>query len=143
MSQQAPGRRDFVTVKQHNNKRQHIQKIHLLGSLNETYAIFMKENSSVQIGFSRFCSLHPVNVMLSVDMPRDVCLCQYHEKIKMICECLKKEISSFPQYSGNFVDNFVCNSESELCMLGKCNKCPNWLEGMKEEADLDESTLWY
>ena len=103
----------------------------------------MKENPSVQIGFSRFCSLRPVNVMLSVDMPRDVCLCQYHENIKMICECLKKEISSFPQYSGNFVDNFVCNSESELCMLGKCNKCPNWLEGMKEEADLDESTLWY
>ena len=77
VSRQAPGRRDFVTVKQDNDKCQHIQKRHLLWSLNETYAIFVKENPSVQIGFSKFCSLRPVNVMLSADMPRDVCLCQF------------------------------------------------------------------
>ena len=124
VSRQAPGRRDFVTLKQ-GNKRQHIQKRHMLWSLNETYALFVKENPGVQIGFSKFCSLRPVNVMLSADMPRDVCLCQYHENIKLICECLKKEIPSFPQYTGHFVDNFVCNSESELCMLGKGDKCPN------------------
>ena len=70
VSRQTPGRRDFVTVKQDNNKRQHIQKRHLLWSLNETYAIFVKENPSVPIGFSKFCSLRPVNVMLSAEKRR-------------------------------------------------------------------------
>jgi hypothetical protein len=28
-------------------------------------------------------------------------------------------------------------------MLGKCNKCPNWIEAVKEEANLTEPTLWY
>jgi len=123
ISQQEPGRKDFVTVKV-NNTQQQIQKRHLFWSLRESYGIFMKENPTVQIGFSKFCSLRPVNVFLSVDMPRDVCLCQYHENIKMLCECLHKEIANLPLYSGSFANNFVCNPESELCMLGKCGKCP-------------------
>lgn len=43
--------------------------------------------------------------------------------VKMLCESLHKEIDDFPLYSGSFAENFVCNSESELCMLGKCKKC--------------------
>lgn len=119
ISRQEPGRKDFVTVKVNNTKQQ-IQKRHLFWSLRESYGIFMKENPTVQIGFSKFCSLRPVNIFLSVDMPRDVCLRQYHENIKMLCECLHKEIANLPLYSGSF----VCNPESELCMLGKCGKCP-------------------
>jgi hypothetical protein len=95
VSRQAPGRRDFVIVR-HDGEKKHIQKRHLLWSLRETFAIFQKENPSVQVGLSKFCSLRPINVMLSAEMPRDVCLCQYHENIKMICECLHKEIASFP-----------------------------------------------
>ena len=45
----------------------------LLWSLRECYSIFTKENPTTEIGFSKFCSLRPVNVLLSADMPRDVC----------------------------------------------------------------------
>lgn len=64
----------------------------------------------------------------------------------MLCEGLHKEITDFPLYSGTFVNNFVCSSESELCMLGrcgKCGKCPSWLQKIKDEADLDERATWY
>ena len=71
-SRQAPGRKDFVTVWEKNTKH-HIQKSHLLRSLRECYSIFMKENPTTEIGFNKFCSLRPVNVLLSADMPRDVC----------------------------------------------------------------------
>ena len=65
ISRQAPGRK--------NNTKHHIQKRHLLWSLRECYSVFMKENPTTEIGFSKFCSLRPVNVLLSADMPRDVC----------------------------------------------------------------------
>ena len=28
-------------------------------------------------------------------------------------------------------------------MLGKCNKCPNWLDPIIEETALEEPALWY
>ena len=62
-----------------------------------------------------------MNVLLSADMARVVCLCKYHENIKMLCESLHRETDDFPMYSGSFAENFVCNPESELCILGKIN----------------------
>ena len=146
ISRQAPGRKDFVTVRE-NNTKHHIQKRHLLWSLRECYSILMKENPTTEIGFSKFCSLRPVNVLLSADMPRGVCLCKYHENIKMLCESLHKEIDDFPMYSGTFAENFVCRPESELCMLGKCKKCakcPSFLQKIRSSAgNLDEHATWY
>ena len=110
ISRQAPGRNDFVTVRE-NNTKHHIQKRHLFWSLRECYSIFMKEIPTTETGFSKFCSLRPVNVLLSADMPRDVCLCKYYENIKMLCESLHKEIDDFPLYSGSFAENFFCNPE--------------------------------
>ena len=146
VSRQAPGRKDFVTVKT-NNKKDYIQKRHMLYSLKESYAIFIKDNPSLKIGFSKFCSLRPVHVMLSSDMPRNVCLCSYHENVRLICECLSKEVPDFPQYSGDFADHFVCDPSSESCMLGKCKKClslgKQWIDDEMKKADIDEPTVWY
>ena len=141
VSRQAPGKRDFVTVRV-NGKKQQIQKRHLLWSLQETYALFKKEHSSVKIGFSKFCSLRPQNVLLSGQYPHQACLCSYHENIRLLCDCLYKSIPDFPAYSGQFVDCFVCSSDSKLCMLGQCDKCPQWLETVSEE-DLSLMVTWY
>lgn len=55
------------------------------------------------------------------------------------------ETPEFPIYSVDFTDHFVCCFESDICMLGKCNKCPKWLEDIKKEIDLGEhtDTVWY
>ena len=143
VSRQAPGKKDFVTVRQ-DNKKEHLQKRHLLCSLQETFAIFVKDNPTVKISLSKFASLQPMNVKLSFDMPRDVCLCKYHENVKLLAECLSKAISSFPNYSKEFVDNFVCDSSREVCMLSECDVCPrDWLENVKNNSDIDEPTMWY
>ena len=73
-----------------NGKKEHLQKRHLLFSLREAHALFLKENPEVKIGLSKFSSLRPLNVLLSSEIPRNVCLCQYHENIKLICDCLKR-----------------------------------------------------
>ena len=120
ISCQAPGRRDFVIVRE-NGKKSKLQKRHLMWSLKETFGLYQRENSYVKISFSKFCSLRPKNVLLQSAMPRQVCLCQYHDNVKMLCECLSKEISSFPGYSGSFVDLFVCDSTKEESMMSKCD----------------------
>lgn len=142
VSRQSPGKRDFV-INCHDGKKEYIQKRHLTWSLKETHALFLKENPTIKIGLSKFSQLRPINVLLSSDMPRSVCLCQHHENIKLICDCLSKEISNFPNYTGDFVDNFVCSPESEECMLGRCNKCPDWLDTTLEGQALEDPTLWY
>ena len=102
--------------------------------------MFVNDNPTIKIGFSKFCFLRPTNVMLSSKMPRDVRLCSYHENIKLLCRCLSKEIPQFPAYSGSFVEYFVCISESESCVLGKCNKCPKWLRQVRDTVDIDTSS---
>lgn len=49
--------------------------------------MFQKEKSHVKMGFSKFYSLRPKKVLLQAAMPQ-VCLCQYHDNAKMLCECL-------------------------------------------------------
>ena len=72
-------------------------------------------------------------------MPKEVCLCTYyHNNVKNLCDCLCKEMSSFPPYSGLFIDPLVCNSTTKECMLSKCANCPNWLVDVEKYAPLDD-----
>ena len=50
--------------------------------------MFQKEKPHVKKGFSKFYSLRPKNVLLQAAMPQQVCLCQYHDNVKMLCESL-------------------------------------------------------
>ena len=111
-------------------------------SLKETFALFCQEHPDVKVGLSSFCSLRPSNVLLSSAIPQNVCLCQYHDNIKLLYEAIHKAVPEFPPYSGDFVNNLVCNSENELCMTGKCSKCPDWIEDFKGVAPLDEPNEW-
>ncbi|XP_048590135.1 uncharacterized protein LOC125573598 [Nematostella vectensis] len=108
--------------------------------LREVPALFLQANPTTKIGLSKFSSLRPPHVLLSSELPRNVCLCQYHENIKLICDCLSKQITEFPSYTGDFVDNFVCSPNSEECMHGKCSQCPKFLD----ELEYDDTTVtWY
>lgn len=141
ISRQAPGRRDFVIVRE-DGKKSKLQKRHLTWSLKETFGLFVKENPDVKISLSKFSTLRPVNVLLQSSMPREVCLCMYHDNVKILCDSLSKEMSSFPPYSGSFVDHLVCDSSTEECMMGKCANCPNWLADVKKDAPLDDLIKW-
>ena len=133
ISRQSPGRKDFV-ISRNNGKKSKLQKRYLIWSLKKTFGMFQQEHPHTKIGLSKFCSLRPVNILLKSSTPREVCLCRYHDNIKMLCVTLSEEIPSFPSYSRSFVDNLVCDSNKEECMTGKCQKCPNWFEAMKDTS---------
>ena len=117
------------------------KKVLDLVTLKETFGMFQQEHLHTKIGLSKFCSLRPVNVLFKSSTPREVCLYQYHDNIKMLCVTLSKEIPSFPSYSRSFVDNLVCDSNKEECMTGKCQKYPNWFETMKDISPNLEEVL--
>ena len=126
ISRQTAGRKEFVITRE-GGEKQHLQKRHLLYSLKEVHALFLKENPSIKIGLSKFCSFRPVNVLVSSFTPRNVCCYQYHENIKLLCDCLSKEFPDFPGYSSEFVNNFVCNPESEEVCLENVQDAPTTL----------------
>ena len=72
VSRQAPGRKDYVIERQ-EGKKNYLQKRHLMFSLKEAHALFLKEHPEVKIGRSKFSYLRPINVLLSSDTPRNVC----------------------------------------------------------------------
>lgn len=41
------------------------------------------------------------------------------------------------------MDNFVCSSDSQAGMFGKCGKCPNWLKVITEGKALEGPATWY
>ena len=98
ISRQASGQKDYVSVRS-EGKKMKLQKRHIMWSLKEVYKLFRKEHPNIKISLSKFCSLRPVHVLLSSAMPRGKCLCQYHENIRMLHECIAKEITTLPPYS--------------------------------------------
>ena len=82
-------------------------------------------------------------MLLSKMMPRNVCLCQQHDNFKLLCEVIHKVVPELPLYSRESLNTFVCNSEDEKCMTGRCIKCPSWMDDLKALAPLDDEIDWY
>lgn len=79
ISHQAPGRKDVVTIRSENGGKTKVQARHLTTTINEVYAMFKESNPNIKIGQSKFSELRPKHVLLSSQLPRNVCLCKYHE----------------------------------------------------------------
>ena len=120
-----------------------LQKRHIMWSLKELYQLFLTQHPEIKIPLSKFCSLRPVNVLLSSAMPRDAGLGQYHENIRMLYERIAKEIQALPPYFEALGDNFVCDNTSEFCTTGKCAKCPSeWLLEISADAPPHKTINW-
>ena len=59
VSRISPCLKDYLSIKQSNGKRQHIQKRLLLGNLNELCNLYKKEYEYANIGFTKFTELRP------------------------------------------------------------------------------------
>ena len=73
ISRQSPGRKDFVVFWK-NGEKKHLQKRHLLFSLREVHALFLKDNPTVKIGLSKFSSLRPVIMFFSPLQCQEMCV---------------------------------------------------------------------
>ena len=141
ISRMCPGRKDFVSVKT-DKGREHRQKRVLICNLKEVYQMFCEEKS-LNVSFSKFCSLRPEEVVLTVQKGQEVCQCEYHENIEMCVEGLSRVVVSLPKSAREAVEMTVCSMDNENCVDRKCTECGvAKLDGCFEDYD-DEMEVSY
>ena len=56
----------------------------MLMSLREAHNKFKEEHPSLKIGLTKFFELRPTHVILFDQIPHQVCVCSYHENVRLL-----------------------------------------------------------
>ena len=99
----------------------------MLMSLREAYNKFKEENPSLKIGLTKFCDLRPAHVKLFDQIPHQLCVCSYHENVRLLFVALKEHTSLNTEFSA-FIEQVTCDASSKNCMSGRCSECENAIE---------------
>ena len=93
-------------------------------SLKEGYNKFIikKSNSDTKIGISKFCELRPQCVKLFDHITHQVCVCPYHENIRLLLTALKGYTQLSVDFR-SFIDQVTCDSSKKECMSSVCATC--------------------
>ncbi len=93
ISWQAPGRKDRIIIREVNElgvKTKRTEQVRYpLMSLKEAYNKFKEISIDIKIGLSKFCELRPQCVKLFDHIPHQICVCPYHENIRLLLIVLK------------------------------------------------------
>ena len=131
ISWQAPGRKDHVIIRsitEDGQKTKTTQQIrYMLMSLREAYNKFKEEHPNIKVGLSKVCKLRPPYIKLFDHLPHQVCLCSYHENVRLLLVALKDHSSLSTEFS-TFIDKVTCDAKSKQCMTRKCKTCINLID---------------
>lgn len=108
-------------------------------SMKETYGVFKDQNPNVKIGFRKFASLHPRNVLLSSQTSSNVCTCVYHQNMFLALDAIHSHFPGIPDYSSEFSASFVLNPESDLRWFGNCSHSDGC--GLEEKYPLPDTVM--
>ena len=115
-TRQLPGKKDYVSTA----KNVHVSKRLILCNLKELYAIFKEKDPEITISFSKFASLRPKwCVPVGPKGTHSICVCTMHQNLKLMLGAV-----NFENNYHEFIDMIVCDSESNKCMVHRCEKCP-------------------
>ena len=131
ISWQAPGRKDRVIVREKASdgkiQKRTEQTRYMLMSLREAHQKFKEEHPGDEIGLSKFCELRPVNVKCFDHLPHQVCLCPYHENIRLLLVALRDHTSLTASFA-EFVGQVTCDGETKQCLVGECDSCKDSID---------------
>ena len=123
ISLQLPGKKDCI-IENNNGTKVYIQKKVMLMSMKEAHSLFIKDNSSIKIGKSKFAELRPSNVFPITGKDHVVCCCIYCENYKPLVSEIQKRINNFPE-KNDVLSKLVCQIPTEECHLGNFLVCQN------------------
>ena len=89
----------------------------------EAYTNFKQKYPQEKIGKSSFAALRPPDVLLTSELPRNICVCKHHENLILLLECLYKFDERFPQYNSSIPLTWVCSEESAEYLFNHCEDC--------------------
>lgn len=145
ISWQAPGRKDRLLIREKDEngriQKSHIQLRYMLMSLSEAYEQF-QSFCNEKIGFSKFASLRPKHVKIFDKIPHNVCVCVYHENVRLLLQALKPSTQLNQEFSG-FINQVVCSPTLKDCMYSECETCANKLLSLKPQEDVQDTPAKY
>ena len=126
ISWQAPGRKDCIIIHETTEAGDRIKKTqqvrYMIMSLREAWNKFTEQHSTTKMSLSKFCELRPPNVKLFDHLPHQVCLCNYHETVRLLLVALGEHTSLSTEFS-SFVKQVTCDPSSKKCMTRECSAC--------------------
>ena len=105
--------------------------------LKEVYELFKQSYPDITVGFSKFSSLRPANVLLLKDQHPDMCKCEIHENFLKI-----KGLGI--TYDEHFWPGILCDNSLDLtspCWRGICVNCQLKNKFTIEKSDTD-TVFW-
>ena len=90
---------------------------------------------------SKFCELRPPYVKLFDQLPHQVCLCSYHENVRLLLVGLGEHTSLSTEFS-SFIEQVTCDPTSKKCMTRECSTCHDVIDGFAPQAH-SESLPYY
>ena len=93
----------------------------------------------------KVAELPPNHVLLSSDLPVNVCTCRYHQYFMLFWEAMHKIQSDFHLYSHDLPPSLVCNKNSDDCWNNKYDECTGG-KGFMEKFPLFDTSVkvkWY
>ena len=132
ISRQAPGLKDFITVRKIGKPKEKMQIRHLCTSISETHALFVREYGEI-VGKSKFAEYRPKNIFLSSQLPHSVCLCRYHENYILALNAIHGISPECPRYNHDFIESVICENPTKECWLFTCDVCKDILDSNLEQ----------
>ena len=146
ISWQAPGLKDFVTIRTVNSDSTRAKKTeqtcYLTVSLKEACHHFMTINPNIKIGSSKLCDLRPPNIKIFDSIPHNICVSIYHENMCLLLEVLSKYTKLSESFQG-FVDQVTCDPSFYDCNYRKCDNCIHLFDNFKPAVNQCEHVVRY
>ena len=145
VSWQALGKKDCIIIREATEAGERIKQTqqvrYMIMSLREAWNTFKEQHSTPKMCLSKFCELQPPYVKLFDQLPHQVCLCSYHENVRLLLVGLGEHTSLSTEFS-SFIEQVTCDPTSKKCMTRECSTCHDMIDGCAPQAH-SESLPYY
>lgn len=141
-----PGRKDCISIKMPNGKRENIQKRLLLGPIQTLYNKYNQKHPDYTLGLTTFRNLRPKQCVYSNDpSAANVCVCMIHANMDFLVQALKStdafDNESKKELMENSIKNSLCTNATDACKLRECDQCSTENMVSYVAAQLDQKNV--
>lgn len=114
-----PGRKDVINITEEDGTKKSVAKKFLTMTVEETHALFLKENPQYPVKRTKFFELRPRDVYRMTQRDQNVCACPICENMEFSFQAASLDITC-----KTFIENLLCKNITEICRAMDCENCP-------------------
>ena len=115
-----PGYKDYTIIRDEGRKEK-LQMQFLVPTINEAHTTFQGENHNTKVRLSKFAELRQLNVAVYNKFTHSVCLCHFHENIRLLLVALKAGFPEIPLKFRTFIVTVICSLDGDKYMTSDCH----------------------